>query len=284
MNNILHNISGKIEPFFVDALSELKKVADSLDIPFFIVGATARDFILEHCYNVKSPRMTKDIDLGVKVPDWNKFTILSDALLANGKFLKAKEKQRYIYKNVLIDIVPFGDIAGKEKKIKWPPEDEIVMSILGFEEAYRNAVTIRLNNDPILDIKVPTIPGLAIMKLISWHENYPERKKDAEDFLFLIKNYEYAEIEDRLYEKEISLLEDENFDNQFAGIRLLGKDMVKISTPETLKKIKEILDNETGVKTNYRLITHIVSIHDDFDKVFSFLNKLKQGILEEVKN
>ena len=66
MNNILFNLSGKIEKPIVNALYTLKKVADSLNIPFFVVGASARDLILKHCYGIEPPRKTGDIDLGVE--------------------------------------------------------------------------------------------------------------------------------------------------------------------------------------------------------------------------
>ena len=277
---MLYNISGKVDPSFIDVVLEVKNAADYLSIPFFIVGATARDFIFEHCYDIKSPRMTQDIDFGVKVPDWEKFKALSDALLTTGKFSKAKEKHRYIYKSIYIDIVPFGSIADKDKKITWPPEHEIIMSTLGFEEAYQYAIIVRLSKEPELDVKLPTIPGLAIMKVISWNEKYPERKDDAEDLLFIMKKYEYAGIETRLYQNEISLLKEEDFDNRLAGIRLLGGDMAKISSSITLNKIKEILSNETVDQTHYRLISDMVSIHDDFNEVLFMLKKLRQGILE----
>jgi len=278
---MLHNISGKVDPSFIDVLLEVKNVADHLSIPFFIVGATARDFIFEHCYDIKSPRMTQDIDLGVKVPDWGKFNVLSEALLTSEKFSKAKEKHRYIYKSIYIDIIPFGSIADKDKKITWPPEHEIIMSTLGFEEAYQHAIIVRLSKEPKLDIKVSTIPGLVIMKLISWNEKYPERKDDAEDLLFIMKKYEYAGIETRLYEKEIPLLKEEDFDNRLSGIRLLGRDMAKISSPITLNKIKEILSNETVDQTHYRLMSDMVSLHDDFNEVLFMLKKLRQGISEQ---
>lgn len=190
MSNILFNISGKIDSSFVNALFEVKKVADSLGISFFVVGATARDFILEHCYNIKSLRMTMDIDLGVEVADWDEFTKLSDNLLATGKFSKNKDKQRFLFGSVRIDIVPFGNIAGKDKKISWPPEHEIFMSLLGFKEAYENSITVRLSSEPELDMKLPTLSGLALMKIVSWNERYPEGKKDAEDLLFIMNNYE----------------------------------------------------------------------------------------------
>lgn len=202
MKNILFDISGKIEkigPNKINALYEVKKVADSLKIPFFVVGASARDFILEHCYNIKSPRMTEDIDLGVEVANWDKFNKLSKALLSTGKFSKTRWKQRLLFRDVYIDIVPFGPIAGKDKKISWPPEHEISMSILGFEEAYEYSITVRLSSKPELDIKFPTLSGLALMKIISWKEMYPDRKTDAEDLLFIMKNYEVAGNEERLY-------------------------------------------------------------------------------------
>ncbi|MFH1847103.1 MAG: hypothetical protein ABH869_06070, partial [Candidatus Omnitrophota bacterium] len=98
-----------------------------------------------------------------------------------------------------IDIVPFGTIADEDFKITWPPEHEIVMSILGFEEVYEFSTIIRMSKSPELDVKFPLIPGIAIMKILSWHEKYPERGKDAEDLLFIMKSYERAGNEERLY-------------------------------------------------------------------------------------
>jgi len=83
-----------------------------------------------------------------------------------------------------------------------------------------------------------------------------------------------------LYDKEATLLEEEGFDNQIACIRLLGRDMAKISNADTLNKIKEILSSETDEQSQYRLIPNFVNVRNDFEKVLSLLNKLKQGILE----
>lgn len=280
MNNISFDISGKIESSYIDALLAIKKIADQLNIPFFIVGATARDILLDYSHNIKAPRMTTDIDLGVKVPDWGKFKDLTDTMLADRKFTKDKENQRYIYNDILIDIVPFGDISDENKKVKWPPEHEIILSTLGFDEAYKFSVLFRLSSDPLLEVRVPTLPGLSIMKLISWNEKYPDRTKDAEDLLFIMENYVDVIDQNYLYEKEATLLEEEDFDNQMACIRLLGRDIAKISNTDTLNKIKEILLSETAEQSHYRLISNMINVHNDFEKVLSLLNKLKQGILE----
>jgi predicted nucleotidyltransferase len=260
----------------------IKEIADHLNIPFFIVGATARDFLMEYSHNIEAPRMTTDIDLGVKVPDWGKFKALTDSMLAGDKFTKAKENQRYIYNNIPIDIIPFGDISDENKTVKLPPEHEIILSTLGFDEAYESSVLFKLNPDPLLEVRVPTIPGLAIMKLISWDEKYPDRTKDAEDLLFIMEKYVDVIDQNDLYDKEATLLKEEGFDNQIACIRLLGRNMAKISNADTLNKIKEILSSETDEQSQYRLIPNFVNVNNDFEKVLSLLNKLKQGILERV--
>ena len=56
--------------------------------------------------------------------------------------------------------------------------------------------------------------------------------------------------------------------------------MAKISNTDTLNKIKDILSSETDEQSQYRLIPNMVNVHNDFEKILSLLNKLKQGILE----
>lgn len=63
MKDILIDISGKLDNSYISAIKEIKKVTDSLKISFFIVGAFARDIIMEYFYGIKAPRMTMDIDL-----------------------------------------------------------------------------------------------------------------------------------------------------------------------------------------------------------------------------
>ena len=202
-------------------------------------------------------------------------------MLADSKFTKDKENQRYIYNGILIDIVPFGDISDENKTVKWPPEHEIILSTLGFDEAYKFSVLFKLSSDPLLEVRVSTIPGLAIMKLISWDEKYPDRTKDAEDLLFIMEKYVDVIDQNDLYDKEATLLKEEGFDNQIACIRLLGRDMAKTSNTDTLNKIKEILSSETDEQSQYRLIPNMVNAHNNFEKVLFLLSKLKEGILEK---
>jgi len=280
MNKTLYDLSGKIESSAINALLEIAKIALGLNLNFLMVGATARDIVMEHLYNIRAPRMTKDIDIAVCVANWEEYTALTEGLLATGRFHKRAQKQRYDFDGTRIDIIPFGDISGPDNKISWPPDHDTIMSTVGFNDIYENALTVRLNTEPVLDIKVPTIPGLAIMKLLAWSEAFPNRKKDAEDLLFIMRTYQLAGIEDRLYDQEASLLVEEEFDNERAGIRLLGRDMARISNADTANAIKDILDLETGESSKYRLISHMGSGSDNADLIMLILEKLKQGFIE----
>jgi predicted nucleotidyltransferase len=279
MKNILIDISGKLDNSYIDVIKEIKKIADSLRIPFFIIGALARDIIMEYFYKIKAPRMTMDIDLGIKISSWEQFEELINKIELTSKFKKLQEKHRVIYNNIMIDIIPFGGVSDDNERISWPPENEVVMSVMGFNEVYNYSTLVRLHNNPKLEVKIPTLPGLAILKLFAWRDNFPNRSKDAEDLLFIMKNYENAGIFDKLYGSELQLLESEDFDNQIAGIVLLGKEMSKICTNQTIEYLKKIIDEETSENFDYNLIKDmLINRRDDFNRILFLLRKLKEGI------
>lgn len=284
MRNISFNLSGKIDQLTVEALLSVKKETDTLNIPFFVVGAYARDIILKHCYGRSPHRMTIDIDLGINIASWGQFDTLISSLIATGKFSPTREQQRYLFKTIPIDIVPFGAIADKRLRIAWPPEHTLLMSVAGFNEAFENSIMVRINSDPELNVKVPTLAGLAVMKLIAWKEKYPERQKDAVDLMLIMHEYEHAGNFDRFYEKEQDLLREEGFDNQLAGIRLLGRDMAMIADRDTAIEITSILSAETDAQSHQKLIIDMIRgklmVDINFEEINIQLKKLKQGFIE----
>jgi len=276
----LYDLSGKIESSIIRVLKNIAEISEKLNLDFVLVGATARDILMEHLHNIKAPRMTRDIDIAVCVASWKEYDTLSEALLADGEFHKHIQKQRFVFEDTFVDIIPFGDISDRTNRISWPPEHETVFSTIGFIDVFKNSIIFRLNRDPVLDIRMPTIPGLAIMKLLGWNGGYPDRQKDAEDFLFIMRRYQDTGIEERLYGQEAILLEEEGFDNERAGIRLLGRDMARISKKETADEIKRILDSETGSNCKYRLVRQISVNSGNAGEAMSLLEKLKQGFEE----
>jgi len=286
MKENLLDLSGKIDNPTIEIFECIAHVADSLNIPFFVVGAAARDIILQYGYGILTTRATADIDFGVQVSDWERYKQLRDGLISTGKFTSDKKKvQRILFeKNFPVDIIPFGAIANLDNSVSWPPDHEVEMSTLGFEESYRHSLTVRLRSDPILYVQFSSLPGLALMKIISWHDRYPERKRDAKDLILLMRNYLDTGNEKRLYNEEADLLE-EDFDYLRASARLLGRDIAAILNPKTAKTILEILDRETGKQDRYRLIEDMRDIsggvNNNFEENLQLLEELKSGILEK---
>lgn len=62
--------SSKFEqPLLKPLLEQLEKYFQSIQTKFYIIGATARDMIL-NAYGEKSGRATRDIDIAVAIPNW----------------------------------------------------------------------------------------------------------------------------------------------------------------------------------------------------------------------
>ena len=182
------DISIKIDSATVEVLSCIKDIADKLGIPFFLVGAKARDLFFSLLFDIQTTRATLDVDLGIKVNSWDDVAKLIDGIIATGLFKPAnKLNSRFVYsKGTILDIVPFGLLETPSGKIKWP-KDEAIMSTVGFEEAFIYSLDVRIRKSPQLDLKVCAPPAMVMMKLIAWNEKYPERIKDAQDIEFILK-------------------------------------------------------------------------------------------------
>jgi predicted nucleotidyltransferase len=276
MTSISYNLSGKVDSSLAEVLQRVNQVATALGIRFFVVGAMARIIVLEYCHDIRPARGTRDLDIAVEVKGWDEFHRLTEGLVDTGNFSASREPQTFRSGAYRVDIVPFGRIADARGKISWPPEHEVFMTTMGVKEAHECAMNLRLSDQPALDIKVATIPGLALMKVISWHDSYPERPKDAEDLLILMNHYSEAGNEERLYEEENELLQAEGFDLVIAGIRLLGRDMARIAKDPTGKVVASILQNEIQEEHRYRLVQDMIKGARIFDKFSETLEKLKK--------
>lgn len=288
MNNISIDISGRIDAGRVSVLRSIKEVAEELDIHFFVVGAFARDVIFEHIHRIPAPRVTEDIDIGVEVASWEEFQRLTGALIERELLAATKSPHRFIACSfaAVVDIVPYGRISGETKRISWPPDHDMIMSMLGFEEAYQSALKVCLSSEPTLEILVPSVPALALLKIISWADAYPRRERDAHDLLFILENYDATGIEAKLYESHVPLLTEEEFDSRLASVRLLGRDIAQLGSPEAVKTVEEILIRETDEDQGFRMLSNMVKGASfqgtKFEAALQLLKKLLQGIQEEM--
>jgi len=263
----LLDLSEKIDPLSAALFVAVNEAAASLGMEYFMVGASARDMILALGYGQQSRRATLDQDFGVRVSSWNEFDRLKNALLTTGLFKETSQVQRLLFQGALeVDIVPFGGIADDCGEIRWPPHHDVVMSTVGFEDAYSAALTVRVKADPPLEIRVASAPGLTLLKLISWSDHPERRERDAIDLAFILEHYLDAGNLDRLYDEHMDLVEVLDFDYVHAGARLLGRDVAKIAHPGTLCVIGKTLANATAEEQQPTLlIRHMMPKGNVFD-------------------
>ena len=286
MKKKLLDLSEKIDAFTVEVFDVIIDIADSLDVPFFVVGARARDWILELGYGIRIIRRTEDVDLGVRVPDWKSYAQLREGLIATEKFIPdKKEAQRLLYNGSFpVDIIPFGDIAEPDERVLWPPDEAFEMSTEGFKEAHQNSITIKVRAKPLLEIQAVSLAGLAILKIISWNDNPDRGDRDAKDLLLLMRNYLDAGNVERLHNEEADLIEKEDFDYELASARLLGRDIATILSPKTRDTILKILGRETG-EFQGLLVHNMLELGADrseFERSLHLLEEMKAGILEKL--
>lgn len=285
MTNISHNLAGRIDDKTVAILSEIDQLAGNLKLPFFIVGAMARDIILQHAHNIYTTRATLDIDIGVFVTDWDQFEKLKNSLVHTRKFQSTKQTQRLMYDDeYAVDIVPFGEIAEKDGSISWPPEHEIEMSIMGFQESYEHAVSVLVRANPDLVVKVVSLAGLAVLKLIAWKDGIERRGKDAADLYTIITNYIEAGNVDRFFEEEGDILKEENSDYDRASAHLLGREMAKIAASKTKATLINLLEREAGASQGHKIAMDILR-QDMFNKLtyegtVSYFHALLRGLTD----
>jgi len=285
MKNTSIDLSGKISETTVTILIEIERIAVKLDFPFFVVGATARDIILEHQFDIKPSRATIDIDIGVIVSKWDQFELLKDELLSLSEFNPSKQKQRLVYKNDLpLDIIPFGAIANEDGSITWPPDHEVRMSVAGFQESYQHAISVKISSNPEMFVKVVSLAGLALLKLISWDDNPERRSKDAPDLFLIFRYYLDAGNLDRLFDEGIDIVDGKDYDYDLASARFLGRDIGKISSPDTKAKLIEILEREADSKQGHKIAMDIMQSDsyrsESYERILEYFNALLKGIAE----
>jgi predicted nucleotidyltransferase len=289
--NISKNISGKIEISIVESIESIDAIANQRGIQYFIIGAKARDLFFSAMYNINTKRATLDVDIGIYTKSWEEATGLVYDLIQSGNFKQNNKKSQFRIENsngLLIDVVPFGEIENPNGKIRWPG-DEKEMATTGFIEAFESSLTLRIRDDPPLDVTICTPPALVVLKLIAWDEAYPQRSGDANDIKYALENYIDAGNNERLYGDDDDLHDEDGFDYMSASARILGRDIAEIASQTTTDAVLKILDRETDENSEYKLITDMNRSHGSFQgeyfkSTLQLIMQLKTGILERIKS
>lgn len=281
MTNISLDLSNKIPNEIIEIIKAVNNVADGLNISTFLIGATARDLVLEYGYGLPKSRATRDIDFGVAVGSWSEYDALKQTLIQTKRFHQDANVEHRIYEiltSTEIDIVPFGGIESPQSQIIWQ-KSEKQMNTSGFAEAYESALDVRLSKDLVVKIVSPV--GMTILKIIAWNDR--SSNKDSSDLWLIVKNYlNIGDNQDRIYNDYSEWLDESDYDYEITGAKLLGVDIAGISSEDTKSNIQNILEDEKKMKKLSLEIARFESrIDDNFPRVLKIMQKLKDGINEK---
>ena len=245
---------------------------------FYLIGAREKDFWFT-ANKIDPRRFTMDIDFAVLVPSMRTFDKIIKILSEKYGFKsieKIPHRIIFIKYDLVIDILPFGGVE-KAGYINFNDKFDTKISILGFQEVYENAVSANISGE---EVKVASLPGLCILKLIAWSDKPIEREKDIQDISNIIQHFFDIESEE-IYKKHLDLFENDDFDTINAGARVLGRQINEILTgSEKVKKlIIEIL--EPNVQDTENSVIGIIIAKDSgitVEKAVLILKELLNGL------
>lgn len=93
-----------------DVVSDLQLAAPAARP--LLVGAMARDVLLQHAHGIQPRRATEDIDLAIMTADWDDFRALCQAMI-DSPYFKPLAEIRHKFRHrggSPVDLIPFGGV------------------------------------------------------------------------------------------------------------------------------------------------------------------------------
>jgi predicted nucleotidyltransferase len=284
MRKILLDISRKIDSKTLEVLKTIKYLADTLQVDFFLIGATVRDMILNYAYDIKVYRATNDIDFAVRVKSWEEYYKLTAEVEKAGFRKDERIAHRFYTDALIIDFIPFGEITDKNHNITWKDIDKKEMTVIGFEDAFANTVEILIEKEPDVMVPAASVESLVMLKIFAWNGRAAKmRLKDARDLYLIISTYLRAGNEERLFEDHTDIVT-AAVDYELTGARLLGRDIARVASDEVKSTLLKILsEDKLSLLANEMAQYEGLSFERDekVEKSLELLNNLHTGLREE---
>ena len=149
-------------------------------------------------------------------------------------------------KEVQIDIIPYSPGLVEEDRLTWPDKDA-VMSTFGMEEAFEYARQEEVTAG--LALPVVTVPGLILLKMVSYLSRPEERARDLLDIVYCFEQYESAVGQSRRFDYCAGVeMDNKPITFEEAGAFLLGIEVAGVARPKSLQVVRRFLD---GVSDEY---------------------------------
>ena len=288
MRSILHDLSTRIAPAIAGIVRNVDVATKVLGIEHFLCGAMARDFLLEYIYGMqKAQRATEDLDFGISIRSWDEYRKLKIELTRlPGYSQDPKMEQRIRTGGLYFDIVPFGAIENEDRTVHFPPDADNVLNVAGFNDAFMSAITVLVA--PGLPVRVASLQGLTLLKLLAWQDRWRRNNKDATDIRMILSCCAGGWNQDRIY-ADSDLLETEGFEPERVAARLLGHDIGSVMQLTTRTQVLSILEAQSAPNQDaYPLVDQMLfggqipidRTAEQVEKQIELLRCLRRGIDE----
>lgn len=277
-------LEARVDADFLEVLRLFSVAARETDVPWLVVGATARILLLENVYGWPAGLGTQDVDFAVLVGDWNHYEALCAQLFEQpGVEANKRPAKRFRTKRgFLFDLLPYGGVEENDKQVFWPPDRDYLMTVRGFAGAARDAVNIRVNGE--LDVSVASPAGLCALKLFAWEERHAQEiGRDAKDIAYLFRNIERWLPAESLFEDRLVELEDAEYDARLAALDILGQQVSFLLENGERVFLKELMENEVEQHTDGQLLRDLQRYlaPDEPSRIADMLTAFLRGLKRE---
>ncbi|PKQ45099.1 nucleotidyl transferase AbiEii/AbiGii toxin family protein [Confluentibacter flavum] len=266
-------------PYFKEVFDIIDKVMLKLNVPYYLIGASA--IALELLKDgIKPSRGTKDIDFAIMISSIREFeTIVKE--LSNYGFNKV-EAPWTLYNekfNVVIDLLPFGEI--EEKFTLNFNKRNADLHFLGFSEVLKEPETVQIEEKIV---QIPSLPGMVVLKLIAWSDRPEERNSDLGDVLKIIEHYFSLNLDEIVEFHNDIFPEEGELDQLKIAARVLGRKaraFLDVSPAINERILKTINDNVIKVENSEIAKQWIRNKDWNLEYAVEILDELRIGLIEE---
>ncbi|MEF3078903.1 nucleotidyl transferase AbiEii/AbiGii toxin family protein [Winogradskyella poriferorum] len=267
-------------PYFKEVFDCIDKVMIKLNVPYYLIGASAIALELLK-KGIKPSRGTKDIDFAIMIASLQEFETIVEELSSYG-FNKV-EAPWTLYNdifNVAIDLLPFGEIE-ENFTINFN-ERYTDLHVLGFSEVLQNPETVHIEEK---SVQIPSLPGMVILKLIAWSDRPEERDSDLYDILRIIEYYFDLNFDEIVEHHNDTFPDDDDLDQLKIAARVLGRKASQfLNVSEAIRnRILNTLNDNVSDAKNSAIAKQWVSKKEwDLEYAVQILEEFKLGIIEKV--
>lgn len=151
---------------------------------------------------------------------------------------------------VKLDLIPAGPELLAAGQVVLPSGR--VLSLRGFRHAFSSTCLVEVA--PGFHVATPTVPVIALLKVIAYQERPHEREKDLGDIAFILANYT-SDDDDRRYSSEVLGAE---IQYEEVGPYLLGRDLRELVIDDERLTLRSFISlakgDEDAGRTHYLML------------------------------